>query len=116
MAPKRAESAQKSFAYSILEPISVHRDGVHLVTSDTPIHSTIERKELSKNFDLVDMEGYAIAWFSQETNTPLRMHKVISDMCNSLTSQEIRKILPSLSEKISKLAQNMARSESHPNL
>lgn len=61
-----------------------------LFTSDYPIHSQTTRKSLGKNYDLVDMEGWALAWTCQEFGIPCRFFKIVSDFCSKTTPQEIR--------------------------
>jgi purine nucleosidase/adenosylhomocysteine nucleosidase len=61
-----------------------------LFTSDFPIHDMELRRQLSKEYDLVDMEGWAIATTCAYMKIPCAFIKVVSDFCSTTTSEEIR--------------------------
>lgn len=83
------------------DPIAVTNTGLRLCTLDFPLHGGKIKEELKENFDLVDMEAYAIALLAQNFGLPLTVIKVISDFCNKNTSSQI-------AEKISHLSTNLA--------
>ena len=77
--------------------IQINKTGARLLTSDTPLHNANLKKALSPHYDLVDMEGYAIAKAAQKANIPCRMTKIISDFAEEGGSALIKQQLPALS-------------------
>lgn len=71
-----------------------------LFTSDYPVHDPHIREDLSKEYDLVDMEGWAIATTCAHLKIPCTFIKVVSDFCNDTTTEEIRKRGRELSQLI----------------
>lgn len=68
-----------------------------LCTLDFPLHETNFLKE---DFDLVDMEGYALAYLAKEHQVPIKLIKIVSDHCTENTSSDIQKNLKILSEHL----------------
>ncbi len=60
--------------------ISLPSNGKKLITTDCPIHDPSLKATL--NGDLVDMEGYAIAYAAERFNKPCRLWKVVSDFAS----------------------------------
>lgn len=83
---------------SITSPQVVQASGFRLVTVDFPLRQAKTRDELQPQFDLVDMEGYAIARLAARHNKPLQLYKVVSDYCDEHTGEAIQKNLPHLSK------------------
>lgn len=54
-------------------------DGPVLATGDVFVTNTYLRDELAQRADLVDMEGYAVAYACAEFGVPVRMLKHVSD-------------------------------------
>ena len=60
-----------------------------LFTSDFAIQEEKLRKKLGLEYDLVDMEGWALAWTCAHFKIPCQFIKVVSDFCSETTSDEI---------------------------
>jgi adenosylhomocysteine nucleosidase len=54
-------------------------DGLALATGDLFVTDPIVRSRLAEVADLVDMEGYAVAWACREAGVPVRLVKHVSD-------------------------------------
>jgi hypothetical protein len=65
--------------------------GAALTTRDTPLHSYQE------GIELVDMEGFHIAALARQLGKPCALYKIVSDLCDEQSSEEIRSRLPKLS-------------------
>ena len=76
--------------------------GVHLLTSDYPIHSQEERQSLQE-YDVVDMEGYGVAVAAKRASLPCTMWKVISDSCQGKGWETIASHLEELQERVANL-------------
>jgi adenosylhomocysteine nucleosidase len=53
--------------------------GVALATGDLFVTDPLVRSRLAEVADLVDMEGYAVAWACREAGVPVRLVKHVSD-------------------------------------
>lgn len=71
-----------------------------LFTSDYAIQEEKMRKKLGLEYDLVDMEGWALAWTCAHFKIPCQFIKVVSDFCSETTSDEILEKGRELSELI----------------
>lgn len=71
-----------------------------LISSDFPIHDLAHRERLAGAWDLVDMEGYGIAYASSHLGKTCRMWKIISDFASPGGRELIRKHKAELSERI----------------
>lgn len=82
------------------------KGGKRLITSDYPIHSKEVGNPLSQQADLLDMEGYGVAFAAAQANKPWRITKRISDFCAedgpSLIQQELPKAARELAEILSR--------------
>lgn len=74
--------------------------GERLISSDFPIHNQEHRSVLSSNWDLVDMEGYGIAYAAKHLKKTCRMWKIISDFSAPGGRALIEKHIAELSEKL----------------
>ena len=74
--------------------------GGKLISSDFPIHDAAHRNHLGAQWDLVDMEGYGIAYACRALGKKCRMWKIISDFASPGGRELIRKHKEALSEKI----------------
>ncbi len=63
--------------------------GATLISTDFPIHTSFHQNILSKKWNLVDMEGYGIAYAAHHLQKPYQLWKIISDF----TSQEGRALI-----------------------
>ncbi|MCH9627977.1 MAG: hypothetical protein S4CHLAM2_16260 [Chlamydiales bacterium] len=86
--------------------------GTHkLISSDFPIHDLTHRQSLSQQWDLVDMEGYGVAYAAHHLGKKCRMWKIISDFASPGGRALIRKNKAQLSEH---LAEIVYESCAHP--
>jgi adenosylhomocysteine nucleosidase len=70
----------RGFGYDPQEWLTVGpEDGLRLATGDVFVSDPLVRAELAAQADLVDMEGYAIAWACRQAGVPVRLIKHISD-------------------------------------
>lgn len=78
--------------------------GTHkLISSDFPIHDLNHRQHLSQKWDLVDMEGYGVAYAAHHLGKKCRMWKIISDFASPGGRALIRKNKAQLSEHLAKI-------------
>lgn len=83
-----------------LPPFALATQGVKLISSDFPIHDHTLRNSLSKEWDLVDMEGYGVAFATVHHCKPCRLWKIVSDFASPGGRELIRQNKPQLARKI----------------
>jgi len=71
-----------------------------LISSDFPIHDSVRRERLGQKWDLVDMEGYGIAYAAAALRKKCRIWKIISDFASPGGKELIRNHKTELAEKI----------------
>jgi 4-hydroxybenzoate polyprenyltransferase len=71
-----------------------------LVTVDEPVFQPDRKKELSRNGELVDMEGYAVARVCEEYNIPCIMIKGVTDFGDADGKADIQKHIAPVSETV----------------
>ena len=70
----------RGFGYDPQEWIVVGQDeGLRLATGDLFVSDPAVRAGLAARADLVDMEGYAVAWACRQAGVPVRLVKHVSD-------------------------------------
>ncbi len=109
--PKGAEAASRSLAWVSCPPIVTGEKGVRLISTDWPLYDSQQREELSKEFDIVDMEGYAAAYLAHTLGKPCFIYKAISDFCSHDSPSTIRKHIQQCS---SLLAQTLLQKPMFP--
>lgn len=57
-------------------------DCVRLTTGDIFVEDAALRRRLAKYADIVDMEGYAVAWVARRFDLPASLIKMVSDQAN----------------------------------
>lgn len=72
----------------------------HLVSSDFPVHDKSRKILLAEKYDLIDMEGYGVAYAASSLGKKCRMWKIISDFASEGGREIIRKNKVNLSNKI----------------
>lgn len=60
-------------------PLTLAAEGAVLATGDTFVADDDARDRLAERADLVDMEGYAVAWAAAQAGVPCRLVKQVSD-------------------------------------
>lgn len=71
-----------------------------LLTIDFPLHNKLQRDTLKKEWDLVDMEGYGVAYASHFFEIPCRIWKIVSDFASENGRQLIQNNGQTLSQHI----------------
>ncbi len=86
-----------------------------LVSSDFPIHDPLHRTHLAEQWDLVDMEGYGIAYAAASLGKNCRMWKIVSDFASPGGRALIRKNKARLSEQLAEtIYEAINESRPHP--
>lgn len=97
--PDEIDDHSKSMHATHFSPLELHGDeGLRLVSSDYPIHHPYISRKLAANHDLVDMEGYGIAYASQQLSVPCFIWKAVSDFTNANGPAMIREQIDALSD------------------
>lgn len=94
------DEGSKECIASTIPPHHLDSPGYKLISSDFPIHDKILRESLSPDWDLVDMEGYGIAFAAHHLGKTCKMWKVISDFASENGRDLIHKHMEELSEII----------------
>ena len=71
-----------------------------LVTVDEPVFQPDRKRELSKQGDLVDMEGYAVARVCEEHSVPCIMIKGVTDFGDHNGKEDIQKHIDPVSQTV----------------
>lgn len=95
--PEDIDAHSHQFGSQAHPPLTLSDKGASLLSSDYPIHSPRLRDELSSQFDLIDMEGYGIAYAAKLFDKPCTLHKVVSDFVSLDGPDLIRKHCEELS-------------------
>lgn len=90
---------QECLAFTI-PPFNLEKEVGCLISSDFPVHHLEHRACLAKKWDLVDMEGYGVAYASQHLKKKCRIWKIVSDFASPRGRELIRKHKSELSEQI----------------
>ncbi|HET7387816.1 MAG TPA: nucleosidase [Nocardioidaceae bacterium] len=61
------------------EVIELGRPGAVLASGDLFVHNPVDKARLAERADLVDMEGYAVAYAGRHFDVPVRLVKHVSD-------------------------------------
>jgi len=81
------------------EPITFKNAGLRLCTLDFPLYDEKKKDLLGADFDLVDMEGYAISLLAKRHNKACKLIKAVSDFCNTDSPTAIKKKIDTFSEE-----------------
>lgn len=106
--PPNLEDRSQRFHNTLFPRIVLSQQpvGARLVTSDYPIHQQHLTQQLAAHADLVDMEGYGIAYLAQQWQKPCHMWKVISDFASPGGAELIKMQLNSASVQLADIAHN----------
>ncbi len=86
-------------AHGVFPPIELSTQGARLLTSDYPIHDAKLKSQLGKEHDLVDMEGYGIAFAAKKMQKPCRQWKLVSDFSSEGGQHLIKQSMKALSQQ-----------------
>lgn len=110
------ETAGKYTPDSYIPPITFGKEGGgKLITSDFPVHDVNYRSILSQNGDVVDMEGYGVAYAAHYLGKKCRMWKIVSDFASPGGRELIQKNKPYVSELLAEIIHEaLHQGRSHP--
>jgi nucleoside phosphorylase len=86
--------------YPTSETCDLSLEGKGLITVDKPLYDVNLRDQLSAHWDLVDMEGFAIASVVKKWGIPCHLVKIVSDKANEEASKTIRENASFLAKKL----------------
>lgn len=94
------DTLSQDFSLSSIPSFSLKPTGYKLFSSDFPIHTFCHKEQLAKKADLVDMEGYGIAYAAHHLGKPCSFWKIISDFTSFGGHDLIKKNMCFYSEKL----------------
>jgi len=71
--------ALRALGYDPQERLELNDDPTVLATGDVFVTDPVVRAALAERAQLVDMEGYAVAWAARQLGVPVRLVKHVSD-------------------------------------
>lgn len=109
------ETVGKYTPDSYIPPITFGNGVGRLVSSDFPVHDSNFRTLLSQNWDVVDMEGYGVAYAAHYLGKKCRMWKIVSDFASPGGRELIQKNKPYVSELLAEtIYEALHEGRSHP--
>jgi nucleoside phosphorylase len=99
----KSQVTERRFSPKICEKWGLEGNQAKLISSDFPIHDVEHRTYLAQKWDLVDMEGYGIAFACSYLGKKCRMWKIVSDFASPGGRELIRKHKPSLSARLAQV-------------
>lgn len=87
-------------SHESFEKITIQENGMRLLSVKNPLFDLKDRDLNSYHYDLVDMEGYAIAKLAQQYAKPCTFYKIVSDHCSNDGPSLIKQRLPALSKEL----------------
>ncbi|MFN0065636.1 MAG: hypothetical protein ACKVOH_05300 [Chlamydiales bacterium] len=97
--PADLDGHARSLMENTLPSLMLEKEGKTLISSDFPIHD-IGHRDRARPSDLVDMEGYGVAFAAHHLGKKCRMWKIVSDFATPGGVALIRKHKQELSEKM----------------
>ncbi len=98
-------------AKKVYSPLFLQEKGLTLITSSYPVHNTVLQQILGKEADLLDMEGYGVAFAAKRLGKPCYMFKIVSDFAKEGGRQKIQTELPQLSLKMAQLVEKIVENK-----
>lgn len=100
--PASLDSRSRQWQQNLFPPLKTAHEiaGQRLVTCDYPIHQADLRLQLAQQADLVDMEGYAVAFLANQWGKPCYIWKVVSDFAGEGGPEVIKGQLKLASERL----------------
>jgi len=80
--------------------VALEQNGRRLVTVEEPVFQPDRKKELSRQADLVDMEGYAVARVCEEHNIPCILIKGVTDFGDEEGKADIKQNIDLVSKAV----------------
>ena len=81
--------------------------GAKLISSDFPVFHELHREALKQEWDLVDMEGYGIAYAAAQLQKPVSLWKLVSDFAKQEERASIQQKKALLSEQLANYLLNL---------
>ncbi len=97
------DAGSEEWVQITLPDLSISDSTFKLISTDFPIHADPHRSELAPHWDLIDMEGYAIAYGARALGKPVKLFKLISDFATPAGRDLIKKNRRRNSELIAKI-------------
>lgn len=91
--PHGLEQRSKEWYQQLFPVINVQEEGVRLVSSDYPVHQPHLALDLSTYADILDMEGYGVAFAARQLNRPCFIGKWVTDSVTQEGPLAIQKLL-----------------------
>ncbi len=88
---------------TLFPSLKVSENGLHLISSDYPCHHAEINQTLRAHGDLIDMEGYGIAYAARQRGVPVCMWKIVTDFATANGQKLILEQLDSVSQKIAQI-------------
>lgn len=82
--PAAIDDHSQRLARAAFPRLELQAEGLNLLTSDYPLHA-----RGLQGFDLVDMEGYGVAFAAQEKGVACALWKIVSDFTNARGPKQI---------------------------
>ncbi|MEZ5315732.1 MAG: hypothetical protein R3E91_05975 [Chlamydiales bacterium] len=92
----------------------IFKKGARLVSSYFPIHHETHRNYLRQNWELVDMEGYGIAYAASSLKISCRIWKIVSDFASPGGKKIIQTNKMMISKSIFKLVTKLLDADRSP--
>lgn len=83
-----------------LPQIALHTQGTRLVTCDFPLYHQPLRDQLALEWDLIDMEGYGVAYAAHSLGRKAQLWKIVSDFASEGGREMIKKNIKYYSEQL----------------
>ena len=71
-----------------------------LISVEKPLHDIEKRKKFARDYDLLDMEGYAVARVCEKNNIPCLLLKAVTDFGDKFAKHDIKKYIQPTSETL----------------
>lgn len=103
--PASLDSRSRQWQQDLFPPLKTAHQTLNqrLVTCDYPIHQADLRDQLAQQADLIDMEGYAVAFLAKQWGKPCYIWKVVSDFASEGGPEVIKDQLKRASERLATL-------------
>ncbi len=85
--------------------LKVSKNGLRLISSDYPCHHPEINQALRAHGDLIDMEGYGVAYAAKQRGIPVRMWKIVTDFATTNGQKLIMEQLHSAARTIAEILQ-----------
>lgn len=107
-------AALRAFGYDPQEWLTVGEGPIRLATGDLFVSDPLVRTRLSLEADLVDMEGYAVAWACRQAAVDCRLVKHVSDGADEASMEWPQRVDLSARALGEWLAEHLADGAEHP--